>query len=117
MMGVGNSLPAAPLFPVTSRYSGVPTATLTARDGTLIVYLARRFVPSPSAFATVGWHTVSSGERVEIMAAAYLGDPLAFWRLCDANNALRPDELTEVVGRRLRITLPEGVSISSTNSA
>ena len=40
---------------------------------------------------------------------AYLGDPEQFWRLCDANGAMRPDELTETVGRRLRITLPEGV--------
>ena len=29
--------------------------------------------------------------------------------ICDANVALRPDELTEVAGRRLRITLPEGI--------
>ena len=31
------------------------------------------------------------------------------WRICDANGALRPEELTELIGRRLRITLPEGV--------
>jgi hypothetical protein len=31
------------------------------------------------------------------------------WRLCDANGAMRPDELTETPGRRLRITLPEGI--------
>ena len=36
-------------------------------------------------------------------------DPEQFWRLCDANAAMRPDELTESVGRRLRITLPEGI--------
>ena len=27
----------------------------------------------------------------------------------DANGAVRPEEITETVGRRLRITLPEGV--------
>ena len=39
----------------------------------------------------------------------YLGDPEQFWRVCDANRAMRPDELTETIGRRLRITLPEGI--------
>ena len=54
-------------------------------------------------------HTSSQGERLDNIAAQYLGDPEQFWRLCDANGALRPGELTETVGRRLRITLPEGI--------
>ena len=45
---------------------------------------------------------------LELGTARYLGDPEQFWRLCDANAALRPDELMEV-GRWLRITLPEGI--------
>ena len=27
------------------------------------------------------------GERLDNVAAQYLGDPTLFWRLCDANNA------------------------------
>jgi hypothetical protein len=46
---------------------------------------------------------------VDNLAARYLGDPLQYWRLCDANGALRLAELTEVVGQHIRITLPEGV--------
>ena len=42
-------------------------------------------------------------------SARYLGDPELFWRLCDANVAMRPAELTETIGRRLHITLPEGM--------
>ena len=49
------------------------------------------------------------GERPDTIAAAHLGDPEQFWRICDANSALHPDELVADVGRRLRITLPEGV--------
>ncbi|MFL5804527.1 MAG: hypothetical protein ACJ8CR_22625 [Roseiflexaceae bacterium] len=44
-----------------------------------------------------------------MLPAGYLDDPEQFWRICDANRAMRPDELTETVGRRLRITLPEGI--------
>ena len=29
--------------------------------------------------------------------------------MCDANDAMNPAELTEEIGRRLKITLPEGV--------
>jgi len=49
------------------------------------------------------------GERLDHIAAHYFGDPELFWRICDANRAMRPEELTETEGRRLLITLPEGV--------
>ena len=52
---------------------------------------------------------MAEGERMDTITAQYLGDPEQFWRVCDANGAVRPDELTETVGRRLRITLPEGI--------
>jgi len=44
-----------------------------------------------------------------IIAARELGDPEAFWRLCDANGVMHPDELTDEVDERVRITLPDGV--------
>ena len=99
----------ASLFPPNSRYQSVDTATLTAPDGRIIVYLRRRFVPPSERYAMLQEHTVKEGDRLDNLAAKYLGDPELFWRLCDANAALRPEELTEIVGRILRITLPEGI--------
>jgi hypothetical protein len=96
-------------FPSTSRYAGVEVATHIAADGTEITYLRRRFVPSPDSFELLQEHVVESGDRLDNLTALYLDDPEQFWRICDGNSATRPDELTEVVGRRLRITLPEGV--------
>ena len=52
---------------------------------------------------------MTEGERLDHIAAKYLGDPEQFWRLCDANGAIRPNELLEPVGRRIRITLPENI--------
>lgn len=95
-------------FPPTSRYYEMPTKALETSDGSKLVYLSRRFVPSGSRFATLSTHVVVAGERLDIIAGAELGDPQAFWRLCDANDAMRPDDLTAEIGRRLRITLPEG---------
>jgi nucleoid-associated protein YgaU len=98
-----------PLFPPTSRYHGIAAAQLTLADGTTIAYLRRRFVPPPENFALLQEHVVAAGDRLDNLAARYLGDPLQYWRLCDANRAMRPDELTATAGRLLRITLPEGI--------
>lgn len=104
----GQSL-SSTLFPPTSRYHGVDTARWQAADGREIVYLQRRFVPPPERFETIQEHTVTEGERLDNLAAQYLGDPEQFWRLADANGAMRPEELTDAAGRKLRITLPEGI--------
>jgi hypothetical protein len=102
--------PAKPsLFPPNSRYSGIDTGTLMTADGRTLVYIRRRFVPPPGRFALVQEHTVVEGDRLDNLAAKYLGDPERFWQLCDANAAMRPEELTETIGRIVRITLPEGI--------
>ncbi len=97
------------MFPPTSRYHLTKTAHMGPDADHDLVYLRRRFVPRPERFETLFEHTVTEGERLDNITAQYLGDPEQFWRICDANGVLRPDELTETVGRRLRLTLPEGV--------
>lgn len=96
-------------FPMNSRYSGIETATLETPDGKEIIYLRRRLLPPVNRFALLLEHVVTQGERLDNITATYLGDPEQFWRVCDANGAMRPDDLTETIGRRLRITLPEGI--------
>jgi hypothetical protein len=97
------------LFPASSRYYGLETATLTKLDGTTVIYLKRRFLPQPENFSLLQEHVVTEGERLDNITVHYLGDPEQFWQVCDANRAMRPDELTEMIGRRLRITLPQGI--------
>lgn len=103
-----NALETAAFAP-GSRYYGLETSQWTRADGTRLSYVRRRFIPPPEAFATLQEHRVVDGDRLDNLAAKYLGDPLNYWRLCDANGAIRPDELTEQIGRTLRIALPEGV--------
>ncbi len=95
-------------FPPNSRYAAVKTMTLDLPDGTTIVCLERRFVPPPERFALVRTHVVKEHERLDRIAARHLGDPELFWRLCDANRAMRPEDL-EDLGTVLRITGPEGL--------
>jgi hypothetical protein len=125
-MSNGNGIPTDPvqamlaqtslarnLFSATSRYYGIDTETLLTPDGRMIVYLQRRFVPSPDRFQLLQEHAVVQGDRLENVAAKYLGDPELFWRIADANGAMRPEDLVQTVGARLRITLPEGIKGSS----
>lgn len=97
------------LFPPNSRYHGIETATLETADGREIVYLRRRIVPKSSEFSLLQEHAVVEGDRLDNLAAQYFTDPLIYWRICDANDAIRPRDLVSESGRRLRITLPKGI--------
>jgi hypothetical protein len=99
----------ATAFPPNSRYHGIETNTMETPTGEKIVYLKRRFVPAPQKFALLQIHTVVQGDRLDLLAHQYLGDPEQFWRLCDANGAMRPRTLTETVSRLVHIAGPEGI--------
>lgn len=96
-------------FSPTSRYHGIDVATLTLPDGRTIAYVRRRFVPQPGRFALLREHVVRAGERLDHIAANYLGDPEQFWRIADANGAIAPETLTDEAGSIVRITLPADV--------
>ena len=96
-------------YPPTSRYYGLDTTTLELTPDRPIVYLTRRFVPQPERFALLQTYSVKQGDRLDNVTAQFMDDPLQFWRICDANRAIRPDDLVATIGRVLRITLPEGI--------
>jgi len=98
-------------FPTDSRYYAYSTLTYVTPDGQAISYLTRRFVPQPGPpnFTTIAQHTVRQGDRLDLIAAKYLGDPLMFWLICDANGAIDPDKLVATEGSVINITTPQGV--------
>lgn len=103
-----NSLSIA-AFSATSRYYGLEVVEYQRADGTTVAYIRRRFVPRPERFSVLTEHVVAAGDRIDNLAARYLGDAEQYWRICDANRAMRPDDLTATAGQRLLITLPEGI--------
>jgi hypothetical protein len=100
---------SATMLPPTSRYAGVGTAVFDSGGERPVLYLQRRFVPHPERLAPLGEHVVVPGERTDHVAAAELGDPELFWRLCDGNRAVFAEDLVRDPGRRLRVTGPEGI--------
>jgi hypothetical protein len=98
------------MFEPTSRYRDVETIKMTLKDSRgeprVVSYKRRRFLPPGGTMTTLAEHTVVQGDRLDNLAARYVGDPEQFWRICDANDVMRPEELTEEAGRIVRIGLP-----------
>lgn len=94
------------MFDPTSRYANVETATHVDADGREIPYKRRRLLPPGASLQRLAEVPVEPADRLDLIAARTLGQPEQFWRVCDANDALDPDDLVEP-GRRLTIPLPQ----------
>jgi hypothetical protein len=87
------------MFAQGSRYAAAGTSILTGPDGSQIPMVIPR---PPTTPAVTGYHQRRDGERLDLIAAQYLTDATATWRLCDANNSVVPDAL----GARSFIAIP-----------
>ena len=103
--GVKNSY-----FSPTSRYFGLEVKILESRDGEKKAYIKRRFIAQPELFQLLQEHSVNQGERLDNIAHEYLGDAEQFWRICDANTVMHPNELINKMGNKIKITMPAGIT-------
>lgn len=78
------------MFAPGSRYEKMPTYTVTLSDGRQVSAVR---LPPRTNDPLVGLHRRLEGQRIDHIAAHYLGDPTTFWRLCDVSNAMVPDAL------------------------
>jgi hypothetical protein len=99
----------------SSRYYGDAIETFTRPDGTDVVYLQRRIIPQPEIYTALQDYVVVEGDRLDNLAAKYLGDPLLFWMICDANAEIDPDQLTEQAGRTIKIPVASAVPAGARN--
>ena len=83
-----------------SRYERVKDAEFTDTSGGVIKYKRIRFIPETPVIQR---HTVVQGERLDLIAEKYYRDPELFWRICDANTAMLPDELVAEAGQQILI--------------
>lgn len=91
----------------TSRYAPLKNLTHKLPDGREVIYKERRFLPQGDEVPAQGTATVRSGERLDTLTARTLGDPLLFWRICDANNVMDPWVDASAAGRVLRVPRPQ----------
>jgi hypothetical protein len=99
------------MFDHTSRYYNLEIATLELPDGRTLSYVRRRFLPQGDAMPLLAEVSVAQGERIDLLSYRTLGDPLVYWRICDANNAMNPQDLIEEAtgdpSRLLRVPMPQ----------
>jgi hypothetical protein len=97
-------------FPVTSRYYRINTTTMKTGDGKTVAYLRRHFIPPADSLSLIGIYQVKQGDRLDNITANFIGEPEQFWQVADANNAMKPEELTDEPGAQLLITQPQNIA-------
>ena len=95
------------MFEPESRYYQIETATYATPDNRTIRYVKRRFLPEGKDMQLLVEVAVTEGDRLDMITASKLGDPEQFWRIADANNAMNPVDLTDEIGKVLRVPIPQ----------
>jgi hypothetical protein len=102
------AIPTSPFGP-SSRYAGLAIVTYQASpDAPRLAYVSRRFAPQRADVAIAAEHTVRAGDRIDLLAAHYLGDAELHWRIADANVATDMLALTATLGALVSIPTPPG---------
>jgi len=93
------------MFSQRSRYKGVQTTQITDATDRVIPYIKIRFIPPTPA--VVG-HTVTQGERLDLISNNFYKDAQRIWRICDANFAMWPEDEVAVPNTTILIPPSEG---------
>jgi hypothetical protein len=76
-----------------SRYERTGTYQVVRPDGTTVAVARLPLPPAPESVRLLGLHPRQEDQRLDHVANHYLADATAFWRLCDASDAVVPDAL------------------------
>jgi hypothetical protein len=88
---------------------------LTLPDGTQVAYLQRRIIPQAQIYTSVQNYAVIDGDRLDNLAFKFLGDPILFWMICDANGVSDPDSLTNQIGSTILMPLASAIPPGARN--
>lgn len=80
------------MFDQKSRYAKSKTYTVKDRRGREVAVVP---VPSPPSQEQLGIHLLRQGQRLDHLAAEYLDNPAGFWRICEMNDVMLAETLTE----------------------
>ncbi|MFJ4817897.1 hypothetical protein [Streptomyces sp. NPDC088801] len=105
-----DAIPGAHPYPRTSRYHDAEIGIHRRADGSEVRYTKRRLLPplEDDGHQETHPHVVGAGERPDLLAQRYFGDPGQWWQIADANPALDPRELTDEAGRIIGIPIAGG---------
>jgi hypothetical protein len=80
------------MFNNKSRYFKEQTYRQVDRAGRKILVVG---VPPPPLQYLSGYHLLLQGQRIDHLAAQYINEPTAFWRIAEINDAMLPETLSE----------------------
>jgi len=80
------------MFEDKSRYLRTEQYYLRDRRGRIVAVVA---VPDAISQTLRGYHLHKDGQRTDHLAAQYINDATGFWRICDMNDAMLPDAVSE----------------------
>lgn len=95
------------MFDPHSRYYLLETAEHTTPDGQKVAYKRRRFLPQGYTLPLSSEVTVTRDDRLDLITAKLLGEAEQFWQICDANNAMKPEDLLVESVQVLRVPIPQ----------
>jgi hypothetical protein len=106
------AIPVSPFGP-SSRYANVVIARYSfpadgSGENNTVAYAVRRFIPQARDIPVATWHTLRAGERIDHLAAHYLGDVELTWRVADANLVTDMLQMGTEPGERVAIPFPPG---------
>ena len=80
------------MFDPKSRYFSLQTYTVKDHRGREVAVVP---VPPPPVQTLLGIHVLRQGERLDHLAQKYLENALGFWRICEMNDVMFAESLTE----------------------
>jgi|SoiMethySBSTD1v2_1073268.scaffolds.fasta_scaffold2707313_2 hypothetical protein len=86
-----------------SRYQKMSTYDTMDAQGRAVKAVV---LPLPTQPRVAAEYVLRERQRLDLLAAQFLENATAFWRLCDVNNVMHPDEL-RVTGKRILIPVRE----------
>jgi hypothetical protein len=88
------------MFDEKSRYYKTTQYHVTDGRGRSVPVLV---IPAAPLQAVQGYHLLKQGQRLDHLAAQYIKDPTGFWRICEANDVMLPEALSE----QMEIAIPQ----------
>ncbi len=79
-------------FEKNSRYAKLDSYEVIDHRGRRVKVVP---VPNPPGDEPLGVHLMKQGQRLDHLAYKYLKDAEAFWRICEVNNVMNPEALSE----------------------
>ncbi len=86
-----------------SRYADQPVLQVMGSDGS---YRPTVYGPAPFINSAFYHHVISLGDRMDLLAEQYLGDPTLWWQIADANPQITYPDIALLPPGISRIPIP-----------